>query len=125
MPVLINDLKERGYFKVRVELGNAFNAEDPEEAELAEMWGEAFIEVRELDAVEAANLNDDPKAMMTNLAQFIVEHNFYQDDEGKKKASKEQVADQIRRSSTVFNYVMDQWMHHLPLVKRSAANSAK
>lgn len=125
MAVTINDLMEKGYFKIRIELGGAFDTEDPEEAGYAEVWSDKFIEVRELNATEAAELNEDPHALMGRLDAFIVEHNFVQDDEGKKKASKDQVGEAIKRSSTVYNHVVSEWLQHLPLVKRSAANSAK
>lgn len=125
MAITINDLMDKGYFKISISLDGAFNADDPSEKEYAEVWAGRFIEVRELNATEAAELNENPKSVMERLEQFIVGHNFAQDDEGKKKASNEQVAKVIMRSSTVYNHVINEWLQSLPLVKRSAANSAK
>lgn len=125
MPVLINNLKANGFFKIRIQLGEAFDADDPEEKELAEAWGEAYIELRELTAQELAEFQDNVTAFMDRLQDVIVGHNFYQDEDGKKLASREQVADEVRRSSTVYNYVMGEWVKHLPLAKRSADSSVR
>lgn len=125
MPVKINDLKTKGFFKIRIEIAEAFDSEDETEKELAEQWGDAYVDLRELNATEAAEFQENPKAFMEKLEHVVVGHNFYQDEEGKKLASNAQVADEIRRSSTVYNHVMSEWVQHLPLVKRSATNSAK
>lgn len=125
MPVLINNLKEKGFFKIRVEISEAFDMDDPDEQENAEAWAGAWIDIRELSASEAAEFHNSPEEFMERLDQVIVDHNFYQDKEGKKKASKEQVADIIKASSTVYNHVMTKWAEHLPLAKRSARSSEK
>ena len=123
MPALINDLKAKGYFKIRIRLDEAFDAEDAEEKEFADMWAGAFIDLRELRPEEAAAASDDPKSMMSKLRDIIVGHNF-EFAEG-KKASNDDVVEAISSSSTVYSHVMSEWVKHLPLAKRSTANSAK
>lgn len=123
--VTINNLKAKGYFKIRIELATAFDKADLEEAEQAEAWGDAYIDIRELTAQEAAEFQTDSAKFMDGLERVIVGHNLTQDDEGKKQASNEQVADAIKRSSTVYTHVMSEWMQHLPLAKRSGASSEK
>lgn len=123
MPALINDLMEGGYFKIHIDLAGAFDASDPEEAVFAEKWEDHYIDIRELNANEAAVFQDDPKAFMDRLEDVIVGHSF--ETEPGKKASTAKVAETIRRSSTVYQYVLSEWVSHLPLVKRSATNSAK
>lgn len=129
MPAQINNLKAHGWFKVHIDLANAFNEKDPTEAEMAEAWGEAWVELREIDGQEAASLNssmdsgEQNRWFVDQLPKMIVEHNI-EKGEG-KKASKEEVAEAIVRSSTVFAYTLSEWLSSLPLARRSAASSAK
>jgi hypothetical protein len=123
MPALINDLMEAGFFKIRIKLDEAFDAKDAEEVEFAEKWEDHYIDLRELNANEATQFQEDPKAFMDRLDDVIVGHSF--ETEPGKKASTAKVAEIIKRSSTVYNHVMSEWVQHLPLVKRSAMNSAK
>lgn len=125
MGVQINNLKQHGYFKIRVFPADSFDPKDKDEAEQAEAWGDAFIDLRELNATEAAEFYSDRNKFMERLADVIVDHNFFQDDEGKKRASNEQVAEEIRRSSTVYNHVMTEWGNSLPLAKRNTTSSEK
>lgn len=124
MPVTLNNLKDKGYFKIRIHLAEAYDSKDNEEKEMAEAWGDAFIDIRELSAQEAAEFQTDQVKFLEGLASVIVDHNIDKDESG-KKASKEEVAEQIKRSSTVYTYVMGEWMKHLPLAKRSATSSEK
>lgn len=129
MPVQINNLKSHGWFKTHIDLANAFDEKDPTEAEMAEAWGEAWVELREIDGQEAAALNSSMDSGAQNqwfvdkLPQLIVEHNI-EKGEG-KKASKEEVSEVIVRSSTMFAYVLQEWLSSLPLARRSATSSAK
>jgi hypothetical protein len=129
MPALLNDLKTKGYFKIRIQLADAFDKADPEEAGNAAAWEGAWLDLRELNATEAADLaslQDGPdkgSTLLAKLKDVIVDHNI--EREAGKKASTEEVAEAIRWSATVYNHVIGEWVSHLPLSKRSGGNSAK
>lgn len=128
MPVLINNLKARGYFKTRIVLSEAFNADDEEQAPYAKEWDGAIVELRELNAAEQARVQEaHAEGMQAALTEILrdamVDHNLYR-EEG-KKASSDEVVDIIKSSGTVFNHVMTEWVQHLPLARRSGVLSGK
>jgi hypothetical protein len=124
MPVLINNLKTKGYFKVRINLDEAFDAEDETQAEYAEEWAGAYIDLRELNANESALLQEkhDVETFSGILRNVIVGHNIYREEN--KMASSDEVIDLIHSSSTIYSHVMASWMASLPLAKRSGKRSA-
>ena len=123
MPVLINNLKAKGYFKVRINLADAFDAEDETQAEYAAEWDGAYIDLRELNAGESASLQEkhDIDTFATILRQVIIGHNIYREEN--KMASSDEVIDLIHSSSTIYSHVMAVWMASLPLAKRSVKRS--
>ena len=124
MPVLINNLKAKGYFKVRINLADAFDAEDETQAEYAAEWDGAYIDLRELNAGESAQLQEhsDINALSGVLRAAIVGHNIYREEN--KLASSDEVAEIIQSSGTIYSHVIQQWTASLPLAKRSAKSSA-
>jgi hypothetical protein len=124
MPVLINNLKTKGYFKVRINLDEAFDAEDAAQAEFAEQWAGAYLDLRELNASESARLQEqnNVEALGEILRGAIVGHNLYREEN--KLASNDEVSEIIQSSGTVYSHVIQKWTEALPLAKRSAKSSA-
>ena len=123
MPVLLSNLKEKGYFKTVIHLADAFDAEDPSQVDLAAEWEGAQITIRELNARETSEYRKQAESgVIDDLAAVIVDHNIYR-EEG-KKASSEEVAEIINRSQTMYMHVINEWMKSLPLAKRSKEGSA-
>ena len=128
MPVLINNLKSQGYFKIRIDLSEAFDSEDEDQAPYAKAWDGAYIELRELNAPEQARVQEAQAegmqgALTEVLRDAIVDHNLYR-EEG-KKASSDEVAEILKTSGTIFTHVLSEWVQHLPLAKRSGGRSAR
>jgi hypothetical protein len=128
MPALISDLKKGGYFKIRIYFDDAFDESVPEEKEFAEIWKDHWVDVREVNAAEAALFQEDYKAFMNEgkIESLIVDHSFENEgNSGNKKGSNKDVADLIRSSATVYTHFMSEWAKHLPLARRNAGNSVK
>ena len=125
MPVMINDLKTKGYYKVRINLEDAFDRDDPGQEECADQWAGAYVDLRELNAGESAVLQEkhDVETFGTIFKKVLVGHNIYRDEN--KMASNEEVVEMLQWSGTVYTYVMSEWTSSLPLAKRSAKGSEK
>lgn len=126
MPALLNELRDGGLFKVRVDLGSAFDKDDPAEAKFAKLWGGHWVDLREWTAKEQSVMAVSQKqadGFLELLPSLIVKHSIV-DSDGQPENTAD-VADVIASSSTLFNKVMAEYLNALPLVKRSAQSSAK
>lgn len=120
MGVQFNDLDTNGIFKTVLYPENAFD----EGTELRERWSGVEITMRELDEQEArAVYAGGTQEFGKLLKDIIVDHNIEKKDG--EKASNDQVSKLLRKSSTVYTYLLQEWQDALPLALRSSGKSDK
>lgn len=112
----LKELKERGIFKMRVNLEEAFDKESP----YREVWTGLWLEFRELTSQEALQIKGNEleirERSMELFGECLIDHNLVKEA---GKASRDEVLDLLRQSSTVYFYALETWTKSLPLAKRS------
>jgi len=120
----VNAVKQRGIFRCRIDLAEAFETGTPEREE----WGDGYVVLREATGSEfqelyAGDATQNAQKLSAKIHEFIVDHNFETDED--KPASAKDVASLINSSSSVLMYVLEKYQKSLPLVRRNARESEK
>jgi hypothetical protein len=119
-------LKLGGLFKVRIDLTEAFDAEDAEQAETVEMLTQDngdphYITLREVSSSEMLDVQEMSQSEVTRylekkIPDCIVDHSFQTSGGG--KTSNGDVLKILRLSSSLMVHVLTKWQEALPLAKR-------
>ena len=118
--VQLNDIQERGIFKVTIYPEYAF----PEGSEERDAWAGAELTLRELDSSEANVAyqgDENRKEFLKVFRKALADHNVYKGES--TKASAEEVMKLVESSSSVYTYVIQEWSSSLPLRRRRDGNS--
>jgi hypothetical protein len=126
-------LKKGGLFKVRINLAEAFDAEDETQADAVDMMsredGEShYIELREINSAEMLEIQGKEQREITEylekkIPECIVDHSFTQSN-GNTTPNGD-VLKILRLSSSLMIHVLTKWQESLPLAKRMLKASAE
>lgn len=119
-------LKAGGLFKVKINLSEAFDREDPDQAEAVEMLtqdnGEPhYIVLREVSSAEMLEVQEKSQQEVTEylekkIPDCMSDHSFKTGSGG--KTGNGDVLNIIRMSSSLMIHVLMKWQESLPLAKR-------
>jgi hypothetical protein len=119
-------LKSGGLFKVRIDLAEAFDAEDEGQAEAVEMLTQGngdshYIVLREVNSAEMLEVQEKSQREITEylekkIPECIVDHSFQTSSGG--KTGNGDVLNILRLSSSLMIHVLTKWQESLPLAKR-------
>ena len=110
------DIKDLGVFTIRVNLEDAFVEGDA----IRETYKDVWIELREPSADETMKSQNNNDYAMKLIPSLIVAHNI---ESGEKEASIQEVAAMIKKSSTLYTHVAQQWGESLPLGRKNPETS--
>lgn len=112
--------KNAGIFKIQIDVGEHFGGEE----------SDFFIELREPTTEETMTLSNkegedkvDQEAIFRLMPHCIIDHNFFQDEEEKKKMSTAEVWKEIMRRPICATEVVERWSNNIPLAKRKVQSS--
>lgn len=126
--MFIGELKTKGIFKIKIELAGAFKGipagkDQPEvasEPDLEAAWAGEWVLIREPtgDEVFQRAANGDGTANWSELLPICLVSWSLKRAEN-EPASKEEVLEALRASSTLWAYLLAEWGKALPLAKRN------
>ena len=105
------DIKNIGVFTIKVNLEEAFMADDPVRKDYKGVW----VELREPTAGEAMDFQKEGDPMDV-IPKFIISSSITNGDE---KATPEEVAEALKVSSTVYTHMVNEWGKSLPLARKN------
>jgi len=106
--------KNVGIFKMRIDLDEHFEGEN------------FFIELREPTTEETIGLSNGQDEIVDQMKIFsiiphcIIDHNFYQDEDEKKKMATLDVWKEIMRRPVCSTEIVEKWSNNIPLAKKRA-----
>lgn len=126
-------LKKGGLFKVRIELAEAFDADDETQSEAVELLTQDdgtshYIVLREINSaemLEVQGLSEREIAgyLEKKIPECTVDHSFTK--EGGNRSPNGDVLNILRLSSSLMTHVLTKWQESLPLAKRMHKASAE
>jgi hypothetical protein len=119
----LNEIKAKGIFKIRITLAKAFVAKDDYEGdpELQAAYDGLVITLREPRGEEVLSIDagtgTNDATWLKLFPECLIDWNVLRAEN--EKASKEEVLDLLRTSSTLYTYVLNEWGASLPLARKS------
>ena len=120
-------LKTGGLFKIQLNLADAFDEDEADQAATIEMMKQEngdshYIVLREMDSDEAIEMQGTekesvPGLMKKKIANAIVDHSFIKNSKGEKSPNGD-VYKIIEMSTNLMMWVLKEWQDASPLQKK-------